>query len=48
MSLSGSGPVPVEMQEVDDGVFECTYVPKEEGAPCRLDVTYDDEPVPGR
>lgn len=48
MTYIGSGPKPVEMKEVDEGIFECAYVPKEQGAPCRLDITYDDEPVPGR
>ncbi|XP_067932451.1 filamin-A-like isoform X2 [Watersipora subatra] len=44
----GSGvPEPIELVEVDEGVFECTYVPKEKGAPCRLDVMYDDAHVPG-
>ena len=41
-------PEPIELVEVDEGVFECTYVPKEKGAPCRLDVMYDDAHVPGR
>ncbi|KAF6019536.1 FLNB [Bugula neritina] len=44
----GTGsPKPLELVEVDDGVFDCTYYPTQEGAPCRLDVTYDDEHVPG-
>ena len=46
---TGTGsPKPVEMEEVEDGVFECTYYPTQEGAPCSLNVTYDDEHVPGR
>lgn len=44
----GTGaPKEVDCVEVDDQVFECTYVPTQQG-PCKLNVTYDDEPVPGR
>jgi len=46
--LGTGSPKPLELVEVDDGVFDCTYYPTQEGAPCRLDVTYDDEHVPGR
>lgn len=37
----------LECQEVDDNVYECSYVPVEEGL-CKLGVSYNDEQVPGR
>jgi len=43
----GSGPKPVELEEVSDNMYQATYYPVKEG-PCTFDVKYDNESVPGR